>query len=138
MIVVVWTGENDTKTIGVDANRFENRAKQLRFCLKKGLAWTGPYSKLQILKTNRITDLMNVLLCSVNVYRLRISESMPFFSERVQGNEKQHLRTFTTRNMFLSLSAPFLWVKVVVLSNLFVLMFIIGANLVIMITCVNA
>ena len=31
---VVWTGENDTKTIGVDANRFENGAKQLRFRLK--------------------------------------------------------------------------------------------------------
>ena len=29
--VVVWTGENDTKTISVDANLFEN-----------GLVWTGP------------------------------------------------------------------------------------------------
>ena len=34
MIVVVWTGENDTKTLNVDANRFENGAKQLRFRLK--------------------------------------------------------------------------------------------------------
>jgi len=32
--VVVWTGENDTKTISVDANIFVNRAKQLRFRLK--------------------------------------------------------------------------------------------------------
>ena len=32
--VVVWTGENDTKTISVDANRFENGAKQLRLFLK--------------------------------------------------------------------------------------------------------
>ena len=32
--VVMWTGENDTKTISVDANLFENRAKQLRFRLK--------------------------------------------------------------------------------------------------------
>jgi len=32
--VVVWTGENDTKTISVDANLFENRARQLRFRLK--------------------------------------------------------------------------------------------------------
>ena len=32
--VVVWTGENDTKTISVDANLFEPRAKQLRFRLK--------------------------------------------------------------------------------------------------------
>ena len=32
--VVVWTGENDTKMISVDANLFENGAKQLRFCLK--------------------------------------------------------------------------------------------------------
>ena len=32
--VVVWTGENDTKTISVDTNIFENGAKQLRFRLK--------------------------------------------------------------------------------------------------------
>ena len=32
--VVVWTGENDTKTISVDANLFKNGAKQLRFRLK--------------------------------------------------------------------------------------------------------
>ena len=32
--VVVWMGENDTKTISVDANLFENGAKQLRFRLK--------------------------------------------------------------------------------------------------------
>ena len=31
--VVVWRGENDTKTISVDANLFENGAKQLRFRL---------------------------------------------------------------------------------------------------------
>jgi len=34
MIVVVWTGKNDTKTISVDGNLFENGAKQLRFRLK--------------------------------------------------------------------------------------------------------
>ena len=32
--VVVWTDENDTKTISVDANPFENGAKQLRLRLK--------------------------------------------------------------------------------------------------------
>jgi len=32
--VVVWKGENDTKTISADANLFENGAKQLRFRLK--------------------------------------------------------------------------------------------------------
>ena len=32
--VVEWTGENDTKTISVDANLFENGPKQLRFRLK--------------------------------------------------------------------------------------------------------
>ena len=32
--VVVWTGENDTKKISVDANLFENGAKQLRFQTK--------------------------------------------------------------------------------------------------------
>ena len=30
----MWTGENDTKTISVDANLFENGAKKLRFRLK--------------------------------------------------------------------------------------------------------
>ena len=30
----MWTGENDTKTVSVDANLFENGAKQLRFRLK--------------------------------------------------------------------------------------------------------
>ena len=34
MHVVVLTGENDTKTISVDANRFENGAKQCHFQLK--------------------------------------------------------------------------------------------------------
>ena len=29
--VVVWTGENDTKTIGLDADLCENGAKQVRF-----------------------------------------------------------------------------------------------------------
>ena len=32
--VEVWTGENDTITISVDTNLFENGAKQLRFLLK--------------------------------------------------------------------------------------------------------
>ena len=32
--VVVWTDENGTKTMSVDANLFENEAKQLRFRLK--------------------------------------------------------------------------------------------------------
>ena len=32
--VVVWTGENDTETISVDANLFENGTKQYRFRLK--------------------------------------------------------------------------------------------------------
>ena len=39
--VVVWTGENDTKTISVDANLFENGAKQLRFRLKTDLCAQG-------------------------------------------------------------------------------------------------
>ena len=32
--IVMWMGDDDTKTISVDANLFENRAKQLRFRLK--------------------------------------------------------------------------------------------------------
>ena len=35
--VVVWTGENDTKMISVDANLFEN-----------GLVWTGPEAPVGI------------------------------------------------------------------------------------------
>ena len=31
---VVWTGENDTETVSVDANLFENGRKQYRFRLK--------------------------------------------------------------------------------------------------------
>ena len=38
--VVVWTGENDTKTISVDANLFENGAAPFSF--ENGLMWTGP------------------------------------------------------------------------------------------------
>ena len=40
--VVVWTGENDTKTISVDANLFENGSKQLRFRLKTDWCGEGP------------------------------------------------------------------------------------------------
>ena len=39
---VVWTGENDTKTISVDANRFENGVKQPLFSFENELVWTGP------------------------------------------------------------------------------------------------
>ena len=35
--VVVWTGENDSKTISVDANLFEN-----------GLVWTGPKAPYRV------------------------------------------------------------------------------------------
>ena len=40
--VVVWTGENDTKAISVDANLFENPSKTAPFSFENGLAWTGP------------------------------------------------------------------------------------------------
>jgi len=41
--VVVWMGENDTKTISVDANLFENGAKHAApFSFENGLVWTGP------------------------------------------------------------------------------------------------
>ena len=32
--ILVWTGEDDTKTISVDANLFENETKQYRFQTK--------------------------------------------------------------------------------------------------------
>ena len=37
----MWTGENDVKMISVDANRFENGAKQYRFSFENGVVWTG-------------------------------------------------------------------------------------------------
>ena len=40
--VVVWTSENDTKTVSVDANLFENGAKTAPFSFENGLVWTGP------------------------------------------------------------------------------------------------
>ena len=43
-IVVVWSGENDTKTISVDANLFENPSKTAPFWFENGLVWTGPKS----------------------------------------------------------------------------------------------
>ena len=43
--VVVWTGENDTKTISVDANLFENGAKQLCFRLKTDSCGQGLSAK---------------------------------------------------------------------------------------------
>ena len=40
--VVVWTGENDTKTISVDGNHFENGAcKTVPFSFENGVVWTG-------------------------------------------------------------------------------------------------
>ena len=39
--VVVWTCENDSKTISVDANPFENGAEQLRFGLKTNYCGRG-------------------------------------------------------------------------------------------------
>ena len=36
--LVVWTGENDTKTISVDADLFENGAP---FSFENVLVWTG-------------------------------------------------------------------------------------------------
>ena len=39
--VVVWTGENDTKTTSVDANVFKKGAKQLRFRPKLRISVDG-------------------------------------------------------------------------------------------------
>ena len=39
--VVVWTGENDTRTISVDENLFENEAKQLCFRLETDYCGRG-------------------------------------------------------------------------------------------------
>ena len=39
--VVVWTGENDTETISVDANHFEKRNKTIPFSFENGVVWDG-------------------------------------------------------------------------------------------------
>ena len=39
--IVVWTGENDTKTITVDAKSFLKRSKTASFSFENGLVWTG-------------------------------------------------------------------------------------------------
>ena len=41
--VVVWTGENDTKTISVDKS-FRKRSKTASFLFENGLVWMGPKS----------------------------------------------------------------------------------------------
>ena len=45
-IVYVCTGENDAKTLRVDANCFENE-KKVAFSNEYGYVWTGPYCFLQ-------------------------------------------------------------------------------------------
>ena len=40
--------ENDTKTVSVDGNRFENGAKTVPFSFENGVVWTG--SNLHVLK----------------------------------------------------------------------------------------
>ena len=58
--VVEWTGENDTKTISVDANLFENGAKQLRFRLKTDYCGQG----LRYIKLTRIFEFrVNYMHC---------------------------------------------------------------------------
>ena len=41
LIVCVWTGENDAKTLRVDANVFE-KGKRVAFSNEYGYVWTGP------------------------------------------------------------------------------------------------
>ena len=50
--VVVWTGENDTKTIIVDANLFCKRSKTAPFSFGNGLVSTGPEPKTAFSKLN--------------------------------------------------------------------------------------
>ena len=59
--VVVWTGENDRKTISVDANLIENGAKQL----ENGLVWTKPKAKFRC-RTSHVPIRMQMrkILCS--------------------------------------------------------------------------
>ena len=48
----MWTGENETKTISVDANLFENGAKQLRFRLKTDSCGQGLNLRPHTMQTN--------------------------------------------------------------------------------------
>jgi len=62
--VVVWTVENDTKTISVDANVFENEAKQLRFRLKTDSCGRG----LNLVENASATRQLAVLVTSIAFY----------------------------------------------------------------------
>ena len=70
--VVVWTGENDTKTISVDANLFENGANQLRFQCGQGLIQLRRIAELIyiiIWKTLWWSIKKMILLKTENLYR---------------------------------------------------------------------
>ena len=82
--VVVWMGENDTKTISVDANRFENGAKPFSF--EKGLVWTGPQSSRrsyhtgEIWKRNTHRDLLDLCLRKTRAGKSRDYRDVIVFS----------------------------------------------------------
>ena len=82
--VVVWTGENDTKTISVDANRFENGAKPFSF--EKRLVWTGPQSRRrsyhtgEIWKRNTHRDLLDLCLRKTRAGKSRDYRDVIVFS----------------------------------------------------------
>ena len=61
--VVAWTGENDTKTISVDANRFENGAQ---FSFENGLVRTGSDMLSYIKKLELITAAL--LICKSKLF----------------------------------------------------------------------
>ena len=53
-------GENDTKTISVDANRFENRKKTAAFSFENGLVWRG--------SKGPSTDVFETLLTKIYIH----------------------------------------------------------------------
>ena len=60
--VFVWTGENDSKTLHVDAKVLENREKNIRsLSNENGYVWTGPISVVVnvISVTSKISSCLN-------------------------------------------------------------------------------
>ena len=63
--VVVWTGENDTKTISVDANLFENGAKELRFRLKADQCGRGLKKLAVVVHVPQTTQNLVISRCCI-------------------------------------------------------------------------
>ena len=68
----MWTGENDTKTISVDANLFKNGAKQVQFfSFENGLVRTGPKANLSDILATGEQMISGISLSNVTLFYSR-------------------------------------------------------------------